>query len=1420
MPPAGKGDVIDVPSVQLPSAEGDSIKVYVRVRPPAKSTELFTDGDQGLCLAVTSSNTIRLSSKPEPKIFTYDHVADMDTTQEAVFSAVARGIIESCMNGYNGTIFAYGQTGSGKTFTMLGPSDDSDNFTHNLRGVIPRSFEYLFYLINREKEKAGEGKNFLCKCSFIEIYNEQIFDLLDPASTGLFLRENIKTGVFVEGVVEQVVTSAAEAYQVLSMGWRNRSVASTSMNRESSRSHAVFTVTIESKEKINNLVNIRTSQLNLVDLAGSERQKDTHAEGLRLKEASSINRSLSCLGHVIMGLVDVANGKNRHICYRDSKLTFLLRDSLGGNAKTYIIANVHPGSRCFGETLSTLQFARRAKLIKNKAIVNEDTQGNVHQLQAEIKKLKEQLAELAKGQISLEVEAKRDAVLVEEIEVDGSEWKNRFLEAMLLWENSESQNRNLKEKIGQLKDVCAKKEKILQSNKMIVKFRETNIARLEKVLKESEGNLPPDEKDAVIVELKEEIQTLKEQIEQDPRVASYAMENRALREESKYLNSLQSVKHSKEITLRTAAELERAFLEASTSEKITGGQALHLSPVKVENISVVSQERLKARLLQAQSELSSVKQEYEEFQELTKKKQMDLESEVHTLQKANQHLENILEATKAHKRQEVSQLNKMHVETIKNMTTPTKSGYNLRSRIILRMSPEGTPGVCVEMEAGTQEGDIMNEPLPPDMNEQAYEAIAEELRMVQEQLTNLQTKLDDEESKNVKLQQSIDKLEHHSAQMNELIVSERNDRNKDQQELITKNKSLEKELQDCLNKNNILQSEVHDLRVVLHSADKELTTVKKEYSSYKTKEDAEHSQLSDQFINVQLQLDKIRLEHEKILEEKRSLQDTYDNLQEVVEFKAYETDQLRENLEQMKEEAEALRTEISSLMELLETEKERNQKLASQLQQDIENNSKELLKALDEKDQLKKQSSGLLLKSEQQALELKNMEQSLVDAKRFIADLEKKNAADQEVVTVLMNQIQEMRSSCSQKTEVVSVLTQELEDIKLKYSAAVAAKEENKAIIERKEKEIIEMRATVERKENSCNVQMEMLCEDLTNATQQLGQLTEDSKKQAAMMQEEAEKNATAIKVLQDQLKAKDVEIQATKCEYEQKLRQVESIRDVSADMPQTPRTPPTFQADPIRILDSQQKELDDRRASLATLEVLLREMELERTAKNEEILQLKSQLCELKNLRLEMDDLERHCRNLESYRANSQKQAQESNKITERRHPNEPEKKLIEELKAKEAVIEKLANVEADLTEKRTTLEVIQCSIKEFQEELERTRSLEAKAFNDKEEFRSALESACEEKEKLTREVETLRKQVTCLTEENGKLVGHQNLQQKIQYLVKVKKENTRLIEEVEVLKLENLKLKELKRLDSNKLTLLDTSDCVLRELDENVQQ
>uniref|UniRef100_A0A8D2PEM0 Kinesin family member 15 n=1 Tax=Zosterops lateralis melanops TaxID=1220523 RepID=A0A8D2PEM0_ZOSLA len=1250
--------------------EGDAIKVFVRVRPPSERTAL-TDGDHGLCLSVLSSNTIRLHSKPEPKIFTFDYVANMETTQESVFSSVAKNIVESCMNGYNGTIFAYGQTGSGKTFTMMGPSD-SDNFTHSLRGVIPRSFEYLFFLIEREKEKAGSGKSFLCKCSFIEIYNEQIFDLLDSASSGLFLREHIKKGVFVDGAVEQVLSSAAEAYQVLTMGWRNRRVASTSMNRESSRSHAVFTITVESMEKNNEVVNIRSSLLNLVDLAGSERQKDTHTEGLRLKEAGNINRSLSCLGQVITALVDVGNGKQRHICYRDSKLTFLLRDSLGGNAKTCIIANVHPGSKCFGETLSTLNFAQRAKLIKNKAVVNEDTQGNVNQLQAEVKKLKEQLAQLT----SVPSVCRKNNI----------NYMNNFLEAMLFWEKSEGEKKNLLEKVAQLEELCAKKEKFVQSNKMIVKFREDHIVRLERLHKEAGGILLPKEQDDLLNDLREEVQILREQMEQHPRIAKYAMENHNLREENKKLRSLQSVKKAQEIDAQTIAELEKAFLEASATEKSTGGKNKLM--FSMEGNSLASVERLKARLLQTQAELATSKQEYEEFKELTKKKQMELESELQSLQKANQHLENILEATKAHKRREVSQLHKLHRESLKIITTPTKA-YQLRSRLVPRISPDYNFEDFQLSEEMMD--DILKEPIPPQMSEQACEAIAEELKVAQEQLSIMQTKLDEEESKNIKLQQHINKLEHHSAQIQELLSSERNDWSKERQELHEQIKSLEKHLQESQNKTDILKSEVHDLRIVLQSADKELSAVKLEYNAFREKQEKEVSQLSGRHMDVQFQLDSVRLEHEKILEEKASLQDDYDNLQEVAKF---ETDQLKQQLEDRKQEAEAMKTELCNLLQLLKTEKEHNEKLTLQLQEDKENNSK---------------------------------------------------------------QIQELRSSINHKTESIDGLTRELEDINHKYNIVLAAKEESKRIIEDQEKKIEELKEALEGREIADNIERDLLCEELRHTADQLISLTEASKKHDALLQcaqEDIAKKEAVIQELREQVKLRNFhkELENRKNEYELKMKQIDCFVDSSS----CPKTPPNFDVNLAKLLETHEQEIADRRASAINLEHLVHELNEERRAKNDEILRLK---------------------------------------VLDQKHPD------VQYLKEKEEEIaeERLAKVyyPSHVKETKNILRIQEKACREMTLEMERTRTLELKAFNEKEEIRSKLEEAYEERDRIEKEIELLKKQVDSLAEENGKLLGHQNLNQKIQYLVKLKKDNAKLTEETEKLRVENAFLKESKKCD-----------------------
>ncbi|KFQ54326.1 Kinesin-like KIF15, partial [Pelecanus crispus] len=782
---------------------------------------------------------------------------------------------------------------------------------------------------------------------------------------------------------------------------------------------------------------------------------------------------------------------------------------------------------------------------------------------------------------------------------------------------------------------------------------------------------------------------------------------------------------------------------------------------------------------------------------LNRKKHMELESELQSLRKANHHLENILEATKAHKRREVSQLHKLHRETLKNITTPTKA-YQLRSRLVPRISPEVLDyhsedfQCCKEMM-----DDILKEPVPAEMNEQAYDAIAEELKVAQEQLSTMQTKLDEEESKNIKLQQHINKLEHHSAQIQELLSSERNDWSKQRQELLEQIKSLEKQFQDSQSKTDILESEVYDLRIVLQSADKELSAVKLEYSAFREKQEKEMSQLSGRHMDVQFQLDSVRLEHEKILEEKASLQDDYDNLQEVAKF---ETDQLKQQLEDRKQEAEAMKTELCNLLKLLKKEKEHNEKLTLKLQEDKENNSKELLKVL-EKAQVEKPSSEMVTRCEQQEAKLQKLEQELAAAEEFIVSLKKTNDADKEVVTDLMRQIQELRSSVNHKTESIDGLTRELEDINCKYNLALAAKEESKGIIEDQEKKIEELREALERRQIADNIERDLLCEDLHHTTDQLIRLTEASKKHDSLLQcaqEDITKKEALIQELREQLDRTTEELEKRKNKYELKMKQIDCFVDSSSvTFPQCPKTPPNFDVNLAKLLETHEQEIADRRASAINLEHLVHELNEERRAKNDEILRLKEQLNELENLRLEMQILVENNRNLQSL-----VETQRLSKNSDQKHPDvqylkEKEEEIAEERLAKNKAMEEMLKIKAELEETKNTLKIKQNTCLEMTLEMERTRALELKAFHEKEEIRSKLEETYEERDRIGKEMDMLRKQVDSLAAENGKLLGHQNLNQKIQYLVKLKKDYTKLTEENEKLRVENAFLKESKKCD-----------------------
>ncbi|XP_056151509.1 kinesin-like protein KIF15-A, partial [Lampris incognitus] len=1351
------------------SGDSDSIKVFVRVRPLTQGTGLTTDRDQGFCLTVTSPNTIRLHSKPEPRTFTYDHVADIDTSQDSVFSCVAKNIVESCMNGYNGTIFAYGQTGSGKTFTMLGPSD-FDNFTDELRGVIPRSFEYLFFLINREVEKSGKSKSFLCKCSFIEIYNEQIYDLLDSASASLFLRENIKKGVFVEGAVEKFVTSAAEAYQVLSMGWRNRRVASTSMNRESSRSHAVFTMALESKESINDVVNIRVSQLNLVDLAGSERQRDTHTEGSRLKEASSINRSLMCLGQVIMALVDVSNGKNRHICYRDSKLTFLLRDSLGGNAKTYIIANVHPGLKCFGETLSTLHFAQRAKLIKNKAMINEDTHGNVRQLQAEVKKLKEQLAHALSSQAHV-MDNGRDVVPGRPQLHTGSStefqagisYKAKFIAAVHLWKKREDEKKMLLQKVAQLEEAWAQKEKFIHSSRMIIKFREDHILRLEKKLNSGQCSLSDNESQALIDKLKEEIKILKDQIEHHPKMTWYAAENYGLREENRQLRSLETGKLAEEAAGKDVAELEEAFQRAMETERPMAAQPTY----SAENISAISMEKLKAQLVEKQSALTATVQAFEEYKEVTKKRMAELESEKRYLDTSNRHLENILEATNAYKKQEVSQLNRIHVETIKILTTPTKA-YNLRSRIVPLSSPDHFS------DGGGQVDEVWVEKPPPLMNELACEALTEELKHMQEHANRVQTQLEEEELKNNKLLQQIAKLEEQVAVMSqeadhkdEQLSAERATRRREQLNLQDTIDNIQQSLNVELQTSEVLRSEIHDLRLCLQSSDKELADVKKELKNGQSEQQREKSQLSGSLISTQLKLDKIQLECEQLLEQHGSLLDSFDQLQAEAKFEA---DQARQQLQDRQQEVSALQTEVTVLRNTLQTEREYTSTLTSQLQENKENTSKELVEFIEQNALLKKQVSDLTVQNAQQALSQANVERNLTTANKTINDLEQKIEQDKDVVLDLINQIRDLRGELSQKDENLALLSRDVKDITAKYDAACSGKEEIREQNSKMQIELQELKEDTERKVASNRIEVELLQEEIAYTIEEVEKLTKVLDEQNGLLQ-----------ASQEQMAQKESEIQ----KLEQRLKQQEaieiSIRSDSSSslleasvspksLPRTPCTPRNFNTDLIQVLGSQERELESRRSSMTT-GILLAELNAERAAKNEEIQRLKTQLNEKEIVRREIQAL------LDQFYTKENHLKQQGNTNCEMLNEDikHSMNRELQEERTESTAMQKLSEAQKKLQAQELMLAQSQNFIQELTTEL-RNRCLELRELSLKE----------LEQEKLLQEIDVLRKQVDHLTEENGKLVGHKNHKQRIEYVVKLKKENTKLQEENEKLRSE----------------------------------
>ncbi|XP_036064025.1 kinesin-like protein KIF21A isoform X14 [Onychomys torridus] len=405
----------------LGAADESSVRVAVRIRP-----QLAKEKIEGchICTSVTPGEPQVFLGKD--KAFTFDYVFDIDSQQEQIYTQCIEKLIEGCFEGYNATVFAYGQTGAGKTYTM-GTGFDV-NIMEEEQGIISRAVKHLFKSIEEKKTTAIKHgvppPEFKVNAQFLELYNEEVLDLFDTTrdidaknkKSNIRIHEDSTGGIYTVGVTTRTVNTEPEMMQCLKLGALSRTTASTQMNVQSSRSHAIFTIhvcqtrvcpQIDAENATDNKMLCESSQMNefetltakfhFVDLAGSERLKRTGATGERAKEGISINCGLLALGNVISALGDKSK-RATHVPYRDSKLTRLLQDSLGGNSQTIMIACVSPSDRDFMETLNTLKYANRARNIKNKVMVNQDRASQqINALRSEITRLQMELMEYKTG---------------------------------------------------------------------------------------------------------------------------------------------------------------------------------------------------------------------------------------------------------------------------------------------------------------------------------------------------------------------------------------------------------------------------------------------------------------------------------------------------------------------------------------------------------------------------------------------------------------------------------------------------------------------------------------------------------------------------------------------------------------------------------------------------------------------------------------------------------------------------------------------------------------------------------------------------------------------------------------------------------------------------------------------------------------
>ena len=556
------------------SAKQERVQVSVRIR-PFNDSEKELDPTTPIKSIDQKNNSLRIQKDYDTKSFSYDHIYPEESNQAEIFEETSKNVVKSVLAGYNGTIFAYGQTGTGKTYTMVGEFGDEIN-----KGIIPRAFDYIFENVKQDKEY-----KYNIKISFIQIYLEHIQDLIDPIQKDIRIRESPEEGVYLEGVKWIEVKSTQDCALQFLKGVKNRATESTIMNKDSSRSHAILIAKIEksivlSKEKMEELRkesnekikaerSMTNSFLYLVDLAGSERVKKTKAVDMRLEEAKKINFSLLTLGKCINAL---AEGNTSFISYRESVLTRLLQESLGGNAKTSLIVTVSPSNYNADETLSSLNFAQRAMKVKNKPVLNvsldyhalyiklqedfDKLNDKYAELQTKYEKLQEENLKIKNGEAFVEIQKRSMNQNLGEDFMDNNNNKN------YLNNNATKEKQKFKEEIKKLeqfyKDVINKKvkeyESVLQDIDKMILEKEQTIEKLvedNKVLNDKNRT-----NQEMINDYKKEKEDLMNSIIDLTNKLNYEQEIRGKKTDEEYKNEINSLNQQIEMLEKKIIPLE------------------------------------------------------------------------------------------------------------------------------------------------------------------------------------------------------------------------------------------------------------------------------------------------------------------------------------------------------------------------------------------------------------------------------------------------------------------------------------------------------------------------------------------------------------------------------------------------------------------------------------------------------------------------------------------------------------------------------------------------------------------------------------------------------------------------------------------------------------------------------------------------